>query len=288
MYKNAMNNLSRRGLERAGTEIVAAFSPISEDKESVGEIASKLDLLAVDPLTGVDGPLSLPACLSPSPHPVAGRSPLPPLLETPASPTSPPPPSHKPPSPPAEPAVNPWDLVPDQPRLHHQGNTKDSNNIRASLAVASPSPSLISSTHQNSEASLSLQGPLIDSWPGVAAPLQPSRPPSLASSRNAMSLDYPHSLNYPSLEQPKYPSLEPQKKYPSLERPPSSSSSHSNASRISSAIMEDPFDAEWANLATRLYHFVVFRLILFFRNNVKRSTNPFMTDARVTAFELQM
>jgi len=38
--------------------------------------------------------------------------------------------------------------------------------------------------------------------------------------------------------------------------------------------MEDPFDAEWANLATR--------------NNVKRGTNPFMTDARVTAFELQM
>ena len=80
MYKSAMNNLSRRGLERAGSEIVAAFSPISEDKESVGEIGSKMDLLAVDPLTGVDGPLSLPACLSPSPHPAAGRSPLPPLL----------------------------------------------------------------------------------------------------------------------------------------------------------------------------------------------------------------
>ena len=242
------------GLERAGSEIVAAFSPISEDKESVGEIASKLDLLAVDPLTGVDGPLSLPACLSPSPHPAAGRSPLPPLMENPASPTSPPPPSHKPPSPPpsAEPAVNPWDLVPDQPKLHHQQScTRDSNNIRASLTVASPSPSLISSTHQNSEASLSLEGALIDSWPGVAAPLQPSRPPSLALSRNAMSLDYPPSLNYPSMDQPRCPSLEPHKKYPSLERPPSSSSSHSNASRISSAIMEDPFDAEWANLATR-------------------------------------
>ena len=248
-----MYHLNRRGLERAGNEIVAAFSPISEDKESVGEVASKLDLLAVDPLIGVDGPLSLPACLSPSPHPAAGRSPLPPLLENPASPTSPPPPSYKPPSPPvpAEPAVNPWDLVPDQPRLHQQGNSKESINTRAPITVASPSPSLLSSSHQNSETTTSLEGPLIDSWPGVAAPLQPSRPPSLASSRNAMSLDYPPSLHYPSLEQPRYPSLEPQKQYPSLERPPSSSSSQSNTSRLSSAIMEDPFDAEWANLATR-------------------------------------
>jgi len=270
------SNLARMGLERAGSEIVAAFSPISEDKESVGEIASKLDLLAVDPLIGVDGPLSLPACLSPSPHPAAGRSPLPPLLENPASPTSPPPPSFKPPSPPppAEPAVNPWDLVPDQPRLHQQGNTKESNNKGASITVASPSPSLMNSILQNSEAISGLEGPLIDSWPGVAAPLQPSRPPSLAASRNAMSLDYPPSSHYPSMEQPWYPSLEPQKNYSSLERPPSSSSSHSNTSRLSSAIMEDPFDAEWANLATR--------------NNVKRGTNPFMTDARVTAFELQM
>ena len=249
-----MHHLYRMGLERAGGEIVAAFSPISEDKESVGEIASKLDLLAVDPLIGVDGPLSLPACLSPSPLPAAGRSPLPPLLENPASPTSPPPPSFKPPSPPpppAEPAVNPWDLVPDQPRLHQQGNTKESNNKGASITVASPSPSLMNSILQNSEAISGLEGPLIDSWPGVAAPLQPSRPPSLAASRNAMSLDYPPSSHYPSMEQPWYPSLEPQKNCSSLERPPSSSSSHSNTSRLSSAIMEDPFDAEWANLATR-------------------------------------
>ena len=252
-----MYHLNRRGLERAGNDIVAAFSPISEDKESVGEIASKLDLLAVDPqLIGVDGPLSLPACLSPSPHPAAGRSPLPPLMENPTSPTSPPPPSYNPPSPPAapaEPAVNPWDLVPDQPKLHQQGNTKESNNSRASVTAASPSPSsLMSSIYQNSETTSSLEGPLIDSWPGVTAPLQPSRPPSLASSRNAMSLDYPpSSSHYSTLEQPRYPSLEPQKKYPSLERPPSSSSSHSNTSRLSSAIMEDPFDAEWANLATR-------------------------------------
>ena len=215
----------------------------------MGEVTSKMDLLAVDQLLGVDGPLSLPACLSPSPHPAAGRSPLPPLMETPASPTSPPPLPHKPPTPlPPEPAINPWDLVPDQPRAW---NSKEANNGKASCTVASPPPIL----QQNSDITSSLEEPLVDTWPGVSAAMQPSRPPSLVTTRNAMSVDYPPSLH--PLEQPRYPSLEPQlpaasnKKYPSLERPPSSSSSHSNTSRLSSAIMEDPFDAEWANLATR-------------------------------------
>ena len=239
-------------MERTGNITSAAFSPICEDKEIVGQVTSQLDLLAVDPLIGVDGPLSLPACLSPSPHPAAGRSPLPTLMENPISPTSPPPPSHQVPSPPpsVEQAINPWDLVPDQPKLHQQGNSKDAgNNLRASATIiTSPLPSLLSSTQRNSDITSSIEGALIDTWPGSTAPLQPSRPPSLVATRNALSLDYPPNLNFPFGEQQKFPSLEPQR-YSSLERPPSSASS--NASRISSAIMEDPFDAEWANLATR-------------------------------------
>ena len=37
-----------------------------------------------------------------------------------------------------------------------------------------------------------------------------------------------------------------------------------------------------------LISLVLFDLTFSSRNNVKRGTNPFMTDARVTAFELQM
>ena len=98
-----------QGLENRGQEVGAreerlpslppTFSPISEDPPLAEEAARRLDLLSVDPFS----PPSLPSCLSPSPHPPTLRSPLPPLPENPLSPE--------------ETSSNPWDLVPDQPKL---------------------------------------------------------------------------------------------------------------------------------------------------------------------------
>lgn len=199
------------------------FSPISEDPniDIVEETAKSLDFISIDPFSPTSshnsspGPMSLPSCLSPSPHPTTGRSPLPPLMENPKYPETTLQ-AHE--EHPQEPC-NPWDLVPDQPKLQQ-----------------SPRP------------------PQVDSWLSQAPLLLPSRPPSLTANRESVSVDQYSSLPFPA------PS------YPSLERPTSSNSTHSTASKISSAILEDPFDAEWATLATR--------------NNNTRNTNPFINDAR--------
>ena len=203
-------------------------------------------------LMGTNGPMSLPSFLpnlNPSPLPTCSRSPLPTVMENDTvkgsdlSATN---------SPLVEP--NPWDHVPDQPltRQYHQHQPSQRPTSLKSYLISPDQPKPLDDW-LNSQDLSSLQI------------LQPEKSKPNLTSLKSQSLDY--SINY-GLPQalPPNPPTEPR---------PTSSNSNSSQAKMS-AILDDPFDAEWASLAMRNNN-----------KNSKKSTNPFSQDA-VKTFELQM
>ena len=203
-------------------------------------------------MLGTNGPMSLPSYLpnlNPSPLPTCSRSPLPTVMEndtqrgTEHSQTN---------SPLTEP--NPWDHVPDQPltRNFHQHQPSQRPTSLKSYLISPDQPQPLDDW-LNSQDLSSLQI------------LQPEKSKPNLTSTKSQSLDY--SVNY---------GLPPASLPPTtLEPRPTSSSSNSSQAKMT-AILDDPFDAEWANLAMRNNN-----------KNSNKSTNPFSQDT-VKTFELQM
>ena len=187
--------------------------------------------------------------LNPSPLPTCSRSPLPTVMEndiqkgSDLSTTN---------SPLVEP--NPWDHVPDQPltRQYHQHNPSQRPTSLKAYLISPDQPKPLDDW-LNSQDLASLQI------------LQPEKSKQNLTNTKSQSLDYSINYDLPKVL-PNPPYHEP--------RPTSSNSNPSQAKM--SAILDDPFDAEWASLAMR-------------NNNKKsmKSTNPFSQDT-VKTFELKM
>jgi len=230
-------------------------SPLSGSASSLA--SSQGGILATNSnlMLGTNGPMSLPAYLpnlNPSPLPTCSRSPLPTVMEndiqkgTDSSPPS---------SPLIEP--NPWDHVPDQPltrNFHHQQPSQRPTSLKSYLI--SPDQPKPLDDWLNSQDLSSLQI------------LQPEKSKPNLNTTKSQSLDY--SINYSS-----QPTTNAPVTSTPLEPRPSSSKSTLSQAKMS-AILDDPFDAEWASLAMRNNN-----------RNSKKSTNPFSQDT-VKTFELQM
>jgi len=207
-------------------------------------------------MTGTNGPMSLPSFLpnlKPSPLPTCSRSPLPTVMENDIQARS----EHSPTTSPLT-ESNPWDNVPDQPLTrhfhtahHHQPSQRPTSLKSYLISPDQPKPL---DDWLNSQDLSSLQI------------LQPEKSKPNLTSTKSQSLDY--SINYglpPVTNQSTI--LEP--------RPTSSTNTIKSQAKMS-AILDDPFDAEWASLAMRNNN-----------KNSKKSTNPFSQDS-VKTFELQM
>jgi len=243
------------------------FSPIREDPFSpvcagpgphspLSGSASSLSSnnAARENLIGTNGPMSLPSFLpnlNPSPLPTCSRSPLPTVLENDTQKSSD---QSSTTTPLVEP--NPWDHVPDQPltRQYHQHPPSQRPTSLKSYLISPDQPKPLDDW-LNSQDLSSLQI------------LQPEKSKHNLASTKSQSLDY--SVNSPHPQAPRHPASQEQ-------RPNSSNSSSSQSQVKMSAILDDPFDAEWASLAMRNNN-----------KNTKKSTNPFTQDS-VKAFELQM
>jgi len=205
-------------------------------------------------LLGTNGPMSLPSflpALNPSPLPTCSRSPLPTVLENDTQKSSDQ-------SNTTTPLVesNPWDHVPDQPltRQYHQHQPSHRPTSLKSYLISPDQPKPLDDW-LNSQDLSSLQI------------LQPEKSKQSFSNTKSQSLDY--SVNYNPPQAP------PNSKSKDL-KPSSTNSNTSQSQAKMSAILDDPFDAEWASLAMRNNN-----------KNTKKSTNPFTQDS-VKAFELQM
>ena len=180
--------------------------------------------------------------MNPSPLPTCSRSPLPTVMENDSQKCSDVSATN---SPLVE--TNPWDHVPDQPLIRNLPS-----NRPTSLKSYMSSP---------------VQNMPLDDWLSQDLSslqiLQPEKSKINLGSKS-QSLDYSGSLSMPDQN--------------IVDHVPNSraTSASSNTSQTKmSAILDDPFDAEWASLAMR--------------NNSqnKKSTNPFSQDS-VKSFELQM
>ena len=213
------------------------FSPIEED---AGDTAADILSPEPGPLTSLS-PVTPASILQPT-RCSSSRSPLTssrsPVLETVPEASSPDLQS---------PSSNPWDNVPDQP-LSRPGNLATTSATRPTSCTDTSLPlDAWLSGHQLSNLTL-LQ------------PERSSKPPSLVSTKShsfdhASSTSMLHSSNPHQSDQKSQLPFQPQ---------PSQNVSNN-----------DPFDADWVNLAMRN------------KSQVKKSTNPFLQDS-IKTFELKM
>ena len=170
--------------------------------------------------------------------------------------------------------LNPWDRVPDQPPRHVTSINVTASNI--------PSSSISSiSSLQTSSADSWLQS-LTSSQPQISGHSNSSAIfNSLASVTSKLSVDVPSEVEISSK------SNGTSSGYNS---PSSTNSTHSATWQqdVSKSILEDPFDAEWAAIATR--NSGVSEVT---QPTQQTSTNPFLapadrSQASVKAFELQL
>ena len=228
----------------APQSLILSPSPLSG---SASSLSSNHASSSNNILHGTNGPMSLPSflpTLNPSPLHTCSRSPLPTVLENDNQRSSD---QSNTTTPLVE--LNPWDHVPDQPvtrQSHHQPPSYRPTSLKSCLTSPDQSQPL-------------------DDWLNLSSLniLQPEKSKNTFATTKSQSLDY--SVNHnPPIVHPNPTSKEIRQ-----------DSSHSYSSQ-SPAILDDPFDAEWASLAMRNNN-----------KNTKKNTNPFVLDT-VKAFEFKM
>jgi len=165
--------------------------------------------------------------------------------------------------------LNPWDSVPDQPPRHVTSISVTASNIPSS-SISSIS-SLQTSSADSWLQSLTSSQPQISGHAASGAIFT-----SLASVSSKLSVDVPSEVEISSK------SNGTSSGYNS---PSSTNSTHSASWQqdVSKSILEDPFDAEWAAIATRNTEVT--------QPTQQSSTNPFLAAAdqsQTKAFELQL
>ena len=186
-------------------------------------------------------------------------------------------------------SINPWDNVPDQPPKHHVTTISVTSNVPTSslTSISSLQTSSADSWLNSLTSSLTQPPPLASNKPSnlVLNNLFDSSPSdhltSMASVTSKLSVDVQENSTKSNGTSSGYNS-------------PSSTNSGQSASNdlwqadVSKSILEDPFDAEWAAIATRNSD------PSSDTNTPLSNTNPFLsqdpepTASSVKAFELQL
>jgi hypothetical protein len=162
-------------------------------------------------------------------------------------------------------ATNPWDNVPDQPNVRSVLNDYSRPTVQEDGKVTSPNFHLYSSEKPST---------LFGEW---ASPVSRNQyqPVVNTSHRNPL----PSGVRAHSVDGVHHHHLLPTytRAHSADFQPLADVSTNQVTAHRSDVILEDPFDVEWAALATRNNN-----------KNVSSSTNPFRQGDRVKAFELQM